>query len=68
MCAISSHDSTFCYFNLFQDMKRSTNLNVQYDDVPLCITYKEFALTAGSVRRKGKKGGDVVIVSAVPGL
>jgi len=37
-------------------MKRSTNLNVQYNDVSLCDIYREFALTAGPVRRKGRRG------------
>lgn len=56
LCSISSHDSTFCYFKLFQDTKRNTNLNVQYDYVSLCDTYKEFALNAASVRQKGRRG------------
>jgi hypothetical protein len=40
---------------------------MKYEDVSLCDIYNEFALIAGSVRRKVGRGG-VVIVSAVPGL
>lgn len=67
LLGISSYDSTFCNFKVFQDTKRSTNCNVKCENVSLCDIYKEFALTGGSVRRKGERSG-VVIVPAVPGL
>ena len=40
---------------------------MKYEDISLCDIYNEFALTAGSVRRKGERVR-VVKVSAVSGL
>jgi hypothetical protein len=50
LCEISSDDSTFCHFKVSPDMKRSTNLNVKYEDVFVCDNNNDFALTSSSVR------------------